>query len=221
MGLGLHEFLVLDIFCARTSLQELFSNLCVLARYFFWKLLINTKSHSLYNILRDLSYFNPWQWVMHKLAIPIVDGVKGQIPSILNVRFTRHRGVGTGGGSRGQPPPQVFKSALFPGAKYPLLPLKRSFRLPFCPTAFVLWLPLFLYLGMSWKCFFIFWKNMISPENFLVCPEIFLRWLPPLPPPSPKKILGPLFHSKSAPHSLPPPPTFRCFIRPWLDRYNS
>jgi hypothetical protein len=85
---------------------------------------------------------------------------------------------------------------------------------------------------MPGKFFSFSGKNMISPEKFVVCPENFFilgkkcdisgkifgvsrkffeMTYPPTPPHpvaniSDKKILGALFHSKSAPQSLPPPP---------------
>ena len=67
------------------------------------------------------------------------------------------------------------------------------------------------------KIFPAFWgKNVISPENFLVCPENFLRWPPP-PPPSPifpGAIFKVPFFIREVPLKACSPPTFRSFLRP-------
>ena len=62
-------------------------------------------------------------------------------------------------------------------------------------------------------------KNVICPEKFLVCTENVFEINSPPPPPvaniSGKNFLGALFNRKVLLEDWPPPPpTFRCFLRP-------
>jgi hypothetical protein len=81
----------------------------------------------------------------------------------------RRRGVGTGG--QGGQASKFSKVPFFREQSALYLLEKCRSDCIFCPTAFDLWLHLFLYFGVSWKILLYSRKIILCPENYFHIPK--------------------------------------------------